>query len=149
MQVDFYQLSRDPVENVLPAIAGRVLAGGQRLLIVDGREDMRARLSTALWAAQPDSFLAHSKADGVHDAIQPILLSAACADDGIAANGARHIALTDAVWRDEALAFERAFYFFDGESIDAARTCWRRLKANENVAPRFWKQDGRRWVEGP
>lgn len=149
MRVDFYQLSRDPVENVLPAIADRVLASGQRLLIVDGRADMRERLSTALWTGPPDSFLAHGKADGVHDAIQPILLSDACAADGAVANGARHIALTDAVWRDEALAFERVFYFFDGESVGAARACWRALKAKDDVEPRFWKQDGRRWVEGP
>jgi len=34
MQVDFYQLSRDPVEQVLPAIAGRILAMGARLMVV-------------------------------------------------------------------------------------------------------------------
>ncbi|MEE2741983.1 MAG: DNA polymerase III subunit chi, partial [Pseudomonadota bacterium] len=39
MQVDFYQLSRDPVEQVLPAIAGRILAMGARLLVVAGEGD--------------------------------------------------------------------------------------------------------------
>ena len=32
MQVDFYQLSRDPVDQVLPAIAARILGLGARLL---------------------------------------------------------------------------------------------------------------------
>jgi DNA polymerase-3 subunit chi len=145
MQVDFYQLSRDPVENVLPAIAARVLESGVRLLIVDGREDMRERLSSALWSARPDSFLAHGQAGGGQDGVQPILLSADCA----APNKARNIALTDGVWRDDALGFERTFYFFDDASINAARSCWRALKANDSVEPRFWKQEGRRWVQGP
>ncbi len=30
------------------------------------------------------------------------------------------IALADGQWRDEALTFERAFYFFDDATIDAA-----------------------------
>jgi DNA polymerase-3 subunit chi len=34
MQVDFYQLTRDPAEKVLSAIAQRVLDNGGRLLIV-------------------------------------------------------------------------------------------------------------------
>ncbi|MEO8724160.1 MAG: DNA polymerase III subunit chi [Sphingobium sp.] len=145
MQVDFYQLSRDPVENVVPTIAVRLLENGARLLIVEGREEMRERLSTALWAAQPESFLAHGHAGGDADAAQPILLSADCA----AHNGAGNIALTDGIWRDEALGFERAFYFFNAESIDTARASWRALKANDSVEPRFWKQEGRRWVQGP
>ena len=33
MQVDFYQLTRDPAEKVLPPIAQRVLDGGGRLLV--------------------------------------------------------------------------------------------------------------------
>ena len=51
MQVDFYQLSRDPVDKVLPAIAARVLDGGGRLLVVAGDDDRLAALSQGLWSA--------------------------------------------------------------------------------------------------
>ena len=33
-RVDFYRLTRDPVERVLPAIATRILGNGGRLLVV-------------------------------------------------------------------------------------------------------------------
>lgn len=146
MQVDFYQLTRDPVEQVLPAIAQRLIENGQRLLIVEAREGALSRLSQALWGWRPESFLAHGLAQDSDSGLQPILLCEAITDP---ANGARHIALTDGVWREEALGFERAFYFFDETMLEPARSCWRLLKAKEGVAPRFWRQEGRRWVQGP
>jgi DNA polymerase-3 subunit chi len=145
MQVDFYQLSHDPVERVLPVIAQRILDGGGRLLIVAADDARLESVSQALWNATPESFLAHGMAGGDSPDIQPILLSADCT----AANGARHIALVDGTWRDDALQFDRAFYFFDAESIDNARASWRILSKKEGVEPRFWRQDGRRWVQGP
>lgn len=145
MQVDFYQLSRDPVEQVLPAIAGRILDMGARLLVVAQEPDRLDRISAALWAGPRESFLAHGKAGEGAEPVQPVLLAADCA----AANGARHIALADGIWREEALDFERAFYFFDGETIEGARASWRDLSRREGVTPRFWRQDGRKWVQGP
>ncbi len=145
MQVDFYQLSRDPVDKVLPAIAGRILADGGRLLVVAAQPDRLDLISTGLWSAAPDSFLANGIAGEGRDDAQPILLADSCAP----ANGARHIALADGLWREEALSFDRSFYFFDTETIDGARQSWRDLSKREGVSPRFWRQDGRKWVQGP
>jgi DNA polymerase-3 subunit chi len=145
MQVDFYQLSRDPVEQVLPAIAARVLDLGQRLLVVAGEGERLERISQGLWGGPPESFLAHGRAGAGDEGRQPILLSESCA----AANGARHVALADGVWRDEALGFERAFYFFDADTIEGARASWRTLSKADGVEPRFWRQEGRKWVQGP
>ncbi len=145
MQVDFYQLSRDPVEKVLPAIAQRLLDDGERLLVMDGRDGALERLSRALWEWKPDSFLAHgTSGEGDEDA-QPVLLSTTPE----APNGARNIALADGQWCDAALGFERAFYFFDAETVEGARACWRALKEREDVVPRFWRQEGAKWVQGP
>ena len=145
MQVDFYQLSRDPVERVLPVIAERILAGGGRLLVVAGDGARLERLSGGLWEAGAETFLAHGLAGQGSENVQPILLSDRC-EPG---NGARHVALADGLWRDEALAFERVFYFFDIETIDGARASWRALTKADDVTPRFWRQDGRKWVQGP
>src|SRR3546814_6340514 len=103
MQIDFYQLSREPVERVLPSIAQRILESGGRLLVV-ADEARLEQISQGLWHAAPETFLANGRAEGDHPDIQPILLSQDCT----AANGARHIALADGVWRDEALDFDRA-----------------------------------------
>ena len=145
MQVDFYHLTRDPAEKLVPVLAQKTLDSGQRLLLVSGFAGQLEKLSAALWNAGPSSFLAHDLAGHGRDEVQPILLSDKCE----AANGARYIALTDGEWRDEALAFERAFYLFTVEQIEDARAAWRLLSTKEHVTPRYWKQDGGRWVQGP
>ena len=140
MQVDFYHLGRDPLPQVLFRIASRVVSAGGRLLVVAGDEAQAEALDRALWEGPADGFLPHGR-DG---ADQPILIATA----GEASNGARHIALTDGRWRDEALGFDRAFHFFDDASIEAARVAWRGLKGREGVEPRYWKQDeDGRWAQ--
>lgn len=145
MQVDFYQLTRDPAEKVVPAIAQRALEDGGRLLVVSGDDAQLGSISSALWNAKPDSFLAHGKAGADDDSIQPILLSA----DAMPANSARLIALADGEWRDAALEFDRAFYLFPPSHTDNARAAWRALGEKEGVERRYWKQDSGKWVQGP
>ena len=142
MLVDFYHLARSPIERVLPSICERVVAGGERLLIV-ARDDLLASLDELLWTYAPTSFLPHGRSEAER---QPILLSPETA----APNGATNIALADGEWREEALAFARAFYFFDATHLDAGRAAWRALKEKAEVEPRYWKQDERgKWVQGP
>lgn len=145
MQVDFYQLTRDPAEQVIPAIAQRILDDGGRLLVVYGDAAQAERLSTALWSWKAESFLAHGMAGQGGDAVQPILLSS----EAEPANGARMIAIADGEWRDAALAFDRAFYLFPPERTDNARAAWRALANAEGVERRYWKQDGGKWRQGP
>ena len=141
MIVDFYHLTASPLERVLPSVAEKVLAGGERLLVV-AEPALLARLDEQLWTYSQDGFLPHGRERAES---QPILLSA----EPVAANGATHVALADGRWRDEALAFERAFYFFDSEGRDGAREAWRALKGKAGVEARYWKQEGGRWVQGP
>ena len=117
MKVDFYQLSRDPAELVLPMIARKVMADGERLLVVSADADQLDRIDRALWERLPDSFLAHDRAGADHAARQPIPLS----DSPDPANGARHLAITDGVWREGATPFERTFHMFGPDTIVAAR----------------------------
>lgn len=144
MRIDFYHLSRDPVAQVVATIAARVLDSGHRLLVVDSDEGAYARLSRALWSSDPASFLAHGRMGDDGAATQPILIGA---DAALPPNAASHIALVDGIWRDEALAFDRTFYFFDDGTVEGARAAWRALKEREGAERHYWKQDGRRWVE--
>ena len=65
-----------------------------------------------------------------------------------AINGARNVALADGVWREEALAFERAFHFFDEERIREARAAWKALADRDGVERRYWKQnEAGRWEQ--
>lgn len=144
MQVDFYHLTRAPLERVLPQIAEKVLAGGGRLLVVSDDAGQRTKLDQLLWNYAPESFLAHAQVGGEGDALQPVLIGGVVE----APNGARNVALADGMWRDEALGFDRAFHFFDEERIVEARAAWRALGDRESVERRYWKQnDAGRWEQ--
>ena len=139
MQVDFYQLGRDPLVSVLASIATRGLARGRRLNVVPGHEPQGQDIDKGLWAGSVESFLPH----GLIGADQPILISGS----PDSANAARNIAIVDGVWRDEALGFDRAFHFFDDRSVEAARTAWRGLKGRAGIEPRYWRQEDGRWQQ--
>ena len=145
MRIDFYHLAAKPLEQVLPSICEKLLAGGERLLVVAG-ERQADSLDRLLWTHAPESFLPHGRAGAPREADQPVLIGS----EPVAANGARNIALADGEWRDAALTFERVFYFFDGATIDGARAAWKALKDREGAERHYWKQDeSGRWFEGP
>ncbi len=144
MRVDFYHLAASPLDRVLPAIAQKVIDGGGRLVIVSGDDAQRAALDRALWTFAPESFLPHAQAGGDTDADQPVLIAASSE----AVNGARNAALVDGRWRDEALTFDRAFHFFDEDSVVAARAAWKALADRDDVERQYWKQDENgRWAQ--
>ena len=145
MRVDFYQLSRDPAEAVLPLIARNTLKAGERLLVVSDDADQLGRISNGLWGRIADSFLAHGFAGSEHDARQPILLSGEMAPG----NAARFVAIADGLWRDVEPPFERTFYIFGDDTLQGARECWVMLGKRGGIDRRFWKQQGGKWIEGP
>jgi len=145
MRADFYQLGQAPAEAALPLIARATLRAGERLVVVSGDASQLARISEALWAKIPDSFLAHGQSGAEQEERHPILLSG----DAAARNGARYMAIADGVWRDGEPPFERTFFFFNDSTLQAARDCWRMLGTREGLDRRFWKQQDGKWVEGP
>lgn len=145
MRIDFYHLTVKPLEQVLPSICEKLLAGGERLLVVAGERQAES-IDRQLWTYAPESFLPHGRGGAARESEQPILV----VSEPAAANGARNIALADGEWRDAALAFERVFYFFDAATIDGARAAWKALKDRDGAERHYWKQDENgRWFEGP
>ena len=144
-RVDFYQLSRDPVEQVAVMLARKVMQAGKRLLIVSDNPGQRAAISKELWRGGAEEFLANGQSDAAHADKQPILLS-----DGMdAVNSASMVMFVDGKWRPEALKFERALLLFGAEATEAARGLWRELDSAENVEREIHKQDETgRWQAG-
>ena len=143
MRVDFYQLGETAVESVVAALAGKLLADQERLLVVAEDEALIARLDRQLWDQGPASFLAHGIAGGSDDARQPVLLSTAVD----APNLARNLLIADGEWREAALGFERAFFLFDTATLEAARLAWKLLAGREGVERHYWASEGGKWVE--
>lgn len=144
-RVDFYQLGRDPVEQVAVMLARKVMQAGKRLLIVSDNPGQRAAISKELWRGGAEEFLANGQADAAHSEKQLILLS-----DGMdAVNSANMVMFVDGKWRPEALKFERALLLFGAEATEAARGLWRELDSAENVEREIHKQDENgRWQAG-
>ena len=143
MRVDFYQLGGAAIESVIAALAGKLVDEGQRLLVVAADEALLARLDRQLWDQGPASFLAHAIAGGSDDSRQPVLLSRAID----APNLARNLLIADGEWRDAALGFERAFFLFDSETLEAARLAWKLLAGREGVERHYWANVDGRWQE--
>ena len=145
MLVDFYHLASSPLERVLPSICEKILANGERLLVV-GDGELLGRLDEQLWSYAKEAFLPHGISAQPRAEEQPVLLST----EPAAVNGAVNIAIVDGRWREEALGFARAVYFFGNSHLDTARGSWRAVKGRDGVECRYWKQDERgKWVQGP
>ena len=137
MQVDFYQLSRDPLDKVVPLLAGKVVAAGAKLSIAVADDDRRQKLADALWAQPAPAFLANGMVGDGNAARQPILLGPDCST----ANGATMTLLADGVWRETAEQFERAILLFDDTAIADARALWKQFSGRDDRQNRFFKQD--------
>ena len=143
VQLDFWQYSQGPIERIVALIAERVLAGGDRLLVVDADDDRLASTSKALWEAKPERFLANGQVDEPQPARQPILLSSECA----AVNGAKVAVLADGEWREPASSFDRMILLFGEDQAEPARAVWRRFDGREDVTRGYFAQEAGKWVK--
>jgi DNA polymerase-3 subunit chi len=143
VRVDFYQLGAASPDGVIAAIAGKLLEEKQRLLVVAADEGLLSRLDRQLWDQGAASFLPHARTGEADDAAQPILLSTGTD----APNRARNFLIADGIWRDAALAYDRAFYLFDESTLDAARLAWKLLAGRGEVERNYWAQEDGKWVK--
>ncbi len=143
MRVDFYQLGAATIEGVVASVGQRLLGEGQRLLVVAEEEALLARLDRLLWDQGAASFIPHGLAGGNDDSAQPMLLSSG----SDAPNRARNLLIADGTWREAALGYDRAFYLFDGESLEAARLAWKLLAGRDGVDRHYWGHEDGRWVK--
>jgi DNA polymerase-3 subunit chi len=143
VQVDFYQLSGTPPEQMIASISEKVLESDGRLLIVAEDEGFLARLDRMLWDQGPTGFLPHGAVGGADDARQPILLSAS----PDAPNQARNMLIADGTWREAALTYDRGFYLFDDATLEGARLAWKLLAGRDGIERRYWAQEGGKWVK--
>ena len=143
MRVDFYQLGDAPAEEVIAALATRLVDGGERLLVVAADEADRARLDRMLWDHGATSFLPHGLAGGADDQAQPVLI----AGGTDAANRARNLLIADGEWREAALSFERAFFLFGEDTLEAARLAWKLLSGRDGVERNYWAREAGKWAK--
>ncbi len=141
----FYHLTRSSLEETLAVLSRRALEQGWRVAIRSDDPAEAEALDRALWLGAPDDFLPHGLAGGEHDALQPILLTAApdlpAGTDCLMVVGA---AATDAA---EVAALARVCVLFDGDdpaAVERARGLWRSL-TGAGAQAQYWSQAEGRW----
>ena len=143
MKVDFYQLAETPAEQVIASLAEKVLSADGRLIVIAEDQVYLARLDRMLWDQGAATFIPHGIAGGADDARQPVLLSTS----PDAPNLARNLLIADGLWRDSALAYDRGFYLFGPDRLEAARLAWKLLAGRDGVERRYWAQVDGRWKQ--
>ena len=137
-EVLFYQLDRQPLQQVLPSLVEKTLERGWRAVIQSGSQQHLEALDTALWTFRDDSFVPHgTKSDG-HAEDQPVYLT--IDDDNPNQAGVRF--LVDGASTSQFEGYVRIVYLFDGRDKDAvaqAREAWREVKEAGCTAT-YWQQ---------
>ncbi|AXC48473.1 DNA polymerase III subunit chi [Paracoccus suum] len=149
----FYQLTRQPAEDLVPILIDKALAQGWRVELRGTAEARLARFDDLLWAG--DGFVPHARAGGPHDARQPVLLTLAsgasemATSPGPAANAPDCIVTLDGaeVSADECGRLARVCILFDGSdsaALGRARSQWRGLTA-AGVTAEYWSDESGGW----
>jgi DNA polymerase-3 subunit chi len=143
----FYHLTESPLEVTLPMLVGKSLAAGWRVAVRGPNLDRLTWLDELLWQGTATSFLPHGRSGGLHDAQQPVLLTAAAA----LPNAAECLMTIDGadVSVAEVAALQRVCILFDGhdpEALAQARQQWKSLTA-AGAAAQYWAEDDGRWIK--
>jgi DNA polymerase-3 subunit chi len=143
IEYGFYHLTRTPLEPALGQLLERVLASGQRAVVVASSPERVEALNRALWIFGRESFLPHgSREDGFAED-QPVFLT----DAADFPNGATVLVLVDGAEVEPPPQFTRCLYMFDGNdeaAVAQARDFWRRLR-DRGEALTYWQQTERGW----
>lgn len=142
-ELGFYHLTRSALEPALGRLLEKVLASGQRAVVVASSPERVEALNRALWTFGRDSFLPHgSREDGFAED-QPVFLT----HEADYPNGATVLVLVDGAEVEPPAQFSRCLYLFDGNdptAVGQARAAWRRWRA-QGADVTYWQQAERGW----
>ena len=148
VEVAFYQLSKSPLEVVLPTLLQNTLKLEKRAVVLTGSKERLKTISSFLWTSQPGSWIPHgSKTEG-NSTNQPIWLSTHFENP----NSAVYLFLIDGIVIEEFDNFRRCFDIFDGKDdsvLSEARDRWKYHKQAGHEC-KYYQQDlDGKWKENP
>jgi DNA polymerase-3 subunit chi len=142
--IGFYHLTTSPLETALPRLLEKVLASGQRAVVMAGSPERVEALNAQLWTYSQGSFLPHGSAADGHPADQPIWLT----DKDENPNAAGVLLLTEGVRSERIGEFARCLDLFDGadaEAVAAARARWADYKSRGFAVTYFQQTTSGGW----
>jgi len=149
--IRFYHLERSTLDSALPKMLERVLARGQRALVLVGSTERLEALNAHLWTYRPDSFLPHGGAEDGRAEDQPVLLALGGAGEPAQTNPNRAevVFLADGARLGDVTGFAQCVELFDGadeNAVAAARARWRDYKAQGHQLT-YWRQTDEGWKQ--
>lgn len=143
VEFGFYHLTRTALEPALGRLLERVLASGQRAVVVASSAERVEALNRALWTFGRDSFLPHGSREDGHAEDQPVFLT----HEADCPNGATVLVLVDGAEVEPPAPFARCLVMFDGndeQALTQARALWRRWR-EQGQKLTYWRQTERGW----
>lgn len=144
IEIVFYHLERQTLEQALPLLVEKSLERGWRALVRCGSSERVDALDTALWTYREDSFLPHGRDSEAQASSEPVVLTTGTANP----NGAQALFVVDRAATQAIEGYSRVIYMFDGrdaEALQDARAFWKQAKEAGHTAT-YWQQDGNgRW----
>lgn len=122
----------------------KVLATGQRAVVVAGSEERVEALNAALWTYDDRSFLPHGSAKDGFERDQPIWLTVREENP----NGATMLITVDGAAPTDAAGWPAICAFFDGrdeDAVAASRARWKQWKAAGHSLKYFKQTDRGSW----
>lgn len=144
--VQFYHLTRSPLERALPRLLLKIHAAGIRVTLVAGSAENADRLNKLLWTFDPDSFLPHGTPEDGDTEQQPILIAA----DLQTANQPTIAIITDGSAVDTPEQFDKVLDLFDGQDeaeVSAARARWKDYRDKGCALTYLQQSEAGKWEE--
>ncbi len=139
MEIRFYHLQKQTLDQALPQLLTKALSMGHKIVVKLKNQQSVDHMNQHLWVFRPDSFLPHgSKKDGFAEH-QPVWLTA----DNDNPNGAKVIMTGGGALPDNAKDYDLCCEFLDGfddDAVKAARERWKSYK-DEGFDVTYWQQD--------
>lgn len=137
--IRFYHLTTQTLEQALPAILAKALAGGRKAVVRFAEEKDVGHFNDHLWTYAPESFLPHGAVGDGHAEEQPVYLTATNENP----NGADMLVLCNALdVPDNIAGFALCCDFLDGgddNAVAAGRARWKAYKAAGHAIT-YWQQ---------
>jgi len=138
-EIRFYHMRQKQLDQALPEILTKALAGGYRIVIRAGDETQAERLNDLLWTYRPDSFLPHGMQKDGYAEDQPVWITSQDENP----NGADVLILTSGSTTINKGDFKLCCEMFDGrdaEMVKSARERWK-LYQEQGFDITYWQQN--------
>lgn len=136
--IDFYHLTRSPLEKALPKLLEKALEKGLRAVVLTDISERVKYLDDALWTYHPNAFLPHGTSSLGRPEEQPIWIT----DKLENPNKASLLFSVDDTMPENLEDFERCLDLFNGNnqtSVERARARWKDY-VSKGFSLNYWQQ---------